>query len=92
MILPNQTVEGYMTVQKGATCGMRLMESRGGIETSRLTRPPSAGKATVDHTRILYVPKPDYIGADSFTFESSGPDFNGRPATYGVLMHVKVVP
>src|SRR5437763_977807 len=51
----NQTVDGYMTVNSGAPCSIRLRSSSGPIFSAEIVQRPSNGSASVDGSnRVVY--------------------------------------
>jgi hypothetical protein len=91
--LNNQTVDGHMTVNSGATCRIRLLQSRGPTYSAHIVQRPSHGTATVDSSnRIVYRSSPGYVGRDSFIYARRGESAGGSPVTRTVRVAVNVTP
>ncbi len=58
-----------------------------GVATSiAITTPPANGTATVSGLTVLYKPKADYFGDDSFAYTATGPGGTSMPATVSITV------
>src|SRR5437899_11320633 len=92
-ILSNQTVDGHMTVNSGASCSIKLKSSSGPIYGAHIVERASHGTVTVDGSnRIVYRSRAGYVGSDSFTYAWTGESRVGNAATRTVRISVTVTP
>jgi hypothetical protein len=87
----NQTVDGRMTLNSGATCAIRLVNSAGPTYSSEIMQRPSQGTLTMGgNNRIIYRSRPGFVGADSFTYARRGLSTGGAPVVRTVRIAVNV--
>ena len=92
-LFANQTVDGHMTVNSGATCGIKLKRSSGPTYGAHIVQRASNGTVTVDGShRIVYRSRAGYVGSDSFTYAYTGETRVGNAATRTVRISVTVTP
>jgi hypothetical protein len=62
----NQTVDGHMTVNSGATCAIKLKHSSGPTYGAHIVQRASNGTVTADgRNRIVYRSRAGHVGSDS---------------------------
>jgi len=89
----DQTVDGHMTVNSGASCAIRLRHSRGPTYGAHIVQRASHGTVTVDGSnRIVYRSRDGYTGSDSFTYARTGESTVGAAVTRTVRISVTVTP
>jgi hypothetical protein len=87
----NQSVDGHMTVNSGASCAIKLKYSRGPTYGAHIVQRASNGTVAVDGSnRIVYRSRAGYVGSDSFTYSRTGESTGGNAVTRTVRIHVTV--
>jgi hypothetical protein len=91
--LRDQTVDGYMTVESGKRCSIKMIGSAGPTYSAEIVQRPSNGTVTVDgRNRIVYRSRAGFTGSDTFTYARQGLSPRGVPATRTVRIAVTVTP
>jgi hypothetical protein len=89
----DQTVDGHMTVNSGASCSIMLKSSRGPTYGAHIVQRASNGTVAVDGSnRIVYRSRAGYVGSDSFTYARTGESTAGNAVTRTVRISVTVTP
>src|SRR5262245_47887930 len=87
----NQSVDGHMTVNSGASCAIKLKHSRGPTYGAHIVQRASNGTVTVDGSnRIVYRSRAGFVGSDSFSYARTGESTVGDAVTRTVRITVTV--
>jgi Big-like domain-containing protein len=91
--LPDQTVDGFMSLRAGERCSIKMTSSLGPTESAEIVQRPANGTVAVDgRNRIVYRPRSGFTGSDTFTYARKGLTPRGVPATRTVRIAVTVTP
>ena len=91
--IDNSVSVGYMTVKSGTACAVaRTGGGTTATRTSRIVSPPRFGRVAVGPIGVRYVPRPGYVGPDSFAFQNQGENRFGQVTVRTIQMQVNVVP
>jgi P-type conjugative transfer protein TrbJ len=74
------------------TSGSTTLSATGVVTSFSLVAGPSHGSVSLSGAVATYTPATGYTGADSFTFEASGPGGNSSPATISVTVGAPPAP
>ncbi len=89
----NGMAVGYMTVKSGRLCGVATLGGDGVmVRSMRIVSPPRAGRIGLTPIAVRYMPRPGYVGPDSFAFQMYGRNRFGQPTVRTVQMQVNVIP
>ena len=89
----NGMAVGYMTVKSGTVCGVARLGGDGmRVLATRIVGSPRAGRVGLTPTAVRYVPRPGYVGPDTFAFQNQGQNRFGQATVRTIQVQVNVVP
>jgi hypothetical protein len=88
----NQTAESRLVIKAGKRCGIIFGWTDGAVHETLISQKAKVGSAVTDHSRVIYVSKPGYTGADEFTYARKGLDRYGNPSVMSAHIKVNVIP
>jgi hypothetical protein len=89
----NQTVDGHVTVNSGASCNIRLRNSPGPMFSAEIVQRPSNGSVSVGGSnRIVYRSRAGFVGTDTFSYARRGQNTAGSSVVRTVRISVTVTP
>ncbi len=74
------------------TAGSTILTGAGGITSYSVVVGPAHGSVSISGSSAAYTPSAGYYGADSFTFEVTGPGGTSAPATVSVSVGLPPAP